>query len=658
MMRTRQLFLTALLCVLVAGCETVPKAPPAPQAEKAARALVTEHKFREAAQAYLHLAAQAPAPHAQRYRLAAADALLRAQDAQAAKDVLAGTDLSRTPELATQRDLLLARVAILEGHPQRAFELIPEVVEGKTPAPLAVEIYRTRAQAYERWGNFVAAARERVALEMWLQDPAAVRANREALWESLNRMTPAALAQARTPPPDTLGGWVQLAYIAKQYLTDPGALKQALDTWRADFPGHPASVDIVPDLRELSLEQAAPPKHVALLLPFEGQFAKAADAVRDGFLAAWFADEDNPERPVVSIRDANAANVQTVYEHVVEAGADFVVGPLDKAAVSALVRSTPVTAPTLALNRIAPPAPGPGEEAAPGETTAPEPTPAGTTGEGDAGGANPDADASSHELPDALYQFALSPEGEAERVAERAWFDGHERAAVIAPEGPWGERVVDAFTAAWERLGGMVVGTERYPNDVPKMSAAVERLLHVNESRHRWLALRRLLGRDIQYQPRVRKDIDFIFMAAFPRQARQLRPQLKFHQAGDIPVYATSHVYSGTEDASADRDIDGVMFGDMPWVLLPDGAAEGLRHSIQAAWSDSFTTYIRLYAFGVDAYRIIPQLGKLRAHRYASFPGETGRLSLDSTNRIHRQLMWAQFRDGVPRVATKEMAQQ
>ncbi|NIR28615.1 MAG: penicillin-binding protein activator [Gammaproteobacteria bacterium] len=463
-------------------------------------------------------------------------------------------------------------------------------------------------------------------------------------------MTPDALAEARVPPPDTLGGWIQLAYIANQTLTDPSAFQQALSEWREQYPGHSGLREIVPELRELSLERAAPPEHVALLLPFQGRFAQAAEAVRDGFLAAWYADTDNPARPEITVRDASAANVRSVYERAVEAGADFVVGPLDKESVSTLAGSARITVPTLALNVVSAPAE---ETPAESETLADEETaPVGPASATD----NPAREAAhGTELPDALYQFALSPEGEASRVAERAWFAGYERAGVIVPEGVWGERVADAFTAAWERLGGAVVGSETYPNDTPEMSASVERLLNVNESRGRWLALRRLLRRDIEYEPRVRQDIDFVFMAAFPRQARQLRPQLKFHNAEDIPVYATSHIFSGVEDASADRDIDGVIFGDMPWVLLAE-ATDELRQKIKSAWSDSFEDYVRLYAFGVDAYRVIPHLGKLRARRYAAFNGKTGRLSLDATNRIERQLMWAEFRDGIPRTGGSDMA--
>ncbi|NIR61357.1 MAG: penicillin-binding protein activator, partial [Gammaproteobacteria bacterium] len=123
-------------------------------------------------------------------------------------------------------------------------------------------------------------------------------------------------------------------------------------------------------------------------------------------------------------------------------------------------------------------------------------------------------------------------------------------------------------------------------------------------------------------------------MAAFPRQARQLRPQLEFHQAQDLPVYATSHIYTGISDAEADRDIDGVIFGDMPWVLDPAGSGGSLRVDVESLWSDSVSAFVRLYAFGADAYRLVRELGKLRAQQYAEYEGVTGNLSLNESNKI------------------------
>ena len=73
------------------------------------------------------------------------------------------------------------------------------------------------------------------------------------------------------------------------------------------------------------------------------------------------------------------------------------------------------------------------------------------------------------------------------------------------------------------------------------------------------------------------------------------------------------------------------------------------RREIGALWSDSLNAFVRLYAFGADAYYLVKQLGKLRAQHYAEFQGVTGSLSLNENNRINRRLMWARFNKGTPR---------
>jgi outer membrane PBP1 activator LpoA protein len=249
-----------------------------------------------------------------------------------------------------------------------------------------------------------------------------------------------------------------------------------------------------------------------------------------------------------------------------------------------------------------------------------------------------------------LYQFALSPEYEARLVAEYAWFAGHVNAAVLAPEGAWGGRVAAAFADAWQDLGGSVVEIQRYLNDGSDMSSPVSKLLNIDESDARYSSLKKVLGTDVKREARRRQDVDFVFMAAFPRQARQLRPQLEFHRAQGMPVYSTSHVYSGIVDPEADRDINGVVFGDMPWVLEPAHTGAQLRRDVSALWADSMSAFMRLYAFGGDAYYLVKELGTLRSQHYAEFDGLTGKLSLNENNRINRRLVWARFRKGTPRI--------
>jgi hypothetical protein len=50
----------------------------------------------------------------------------------------------------------------------------------------------------------------------------------------------------------------------------------------------------------------------------------------------------------------------------------------------------------------------------------------------------------------------------------------------------------------------------------------------------------------------------------------------------------------------------------------------------------------------VDAYRLLPHLGRMAAYPATRVQGVSGRLGLDAASRVHRELTWARFRNGVP----------
>lgn len=249
-----------------------------------------------------------------------------------------------------------------------------------------------------------------------------------------------------------------------------------------------------------------------------------------------------------------------------------------------------------------------------------------------------------------VYQFALSPEDEARAAAERAWFDGRGRAALITPDSLLGTRIGDAFADRWQELGGVLVARQSYEDSARDLSSPVQALLNLDRSEQRLQSLREVVGRGVKHEPRRRKDVDMIMLTGSPTQARQLKPQLNFHRAGSIPTYATSHIYAAFDDPQRDLDIQGVLFGDMPWVLPEAGRDLALRQEVARAFPSSPASLSRLFAFGVDAYRLVPQIGRLRAQSFASLPGATGDLSVDGENRVMRKLVWAQFVDGQARL--------
>jgi outer membrane PBP1 activator LpoA protein len=165
--------------------------------------------------------------------------------------------------------------------------------------------------------------------------------------------------------------------------------------------------------------------------------------------------------------------------------------------------------------------------------------------------------------------------------------------------------------------------------------------LRLTDSRARHRRLETLLDTRLQFEPRRRGDIDFIFAASQAANARLLRPQLRFHFAGDLPTYATSDSFE--PDVAANEDLDGLTFPDMPW-MLGGALADSVSAAARVAWPGVNPRRNRLFAFGFDAYRLLSTLRG--ASPGASIQGLTGRLSVGADGRVRRELDWAQLKGG------------
>jgi outer membrane PBP1 activator LpoA protein len=247
-----------------------------------------------------------------------------------------------------------------------------------------------------------------------------------------------------------------------------------------------------------------------------------------------------------------------------------------------------------------------------------------------------------------LFQFGLAPEDEAREVARRASQDGHRKAIALIPEGSWGERIYGAYFEEWQGLGGRVLEVGYYNAAETDHGAEISAALNLDSSKARHQQLVRLAGQTLEFEPRRRRDVDMIFILATPRQARLINPQLSFYRASRLPVYATSHVYTGRADSSLDADLENVAFCDMPWILNTADAGDYLQTSIEEYWPASATRYGRFHALGIDAWRVIPYVDQLESSLMGAYQGVTGNLTLDSSRQIHRSLNWAQFQQGLP----------
>ena len=618
----RLILLAGLLLLTACGGPRTTLRPAAPEAatetpvtlEAAVQAEQTG-EYVLAAREYERLAKLASPPQQQDFELKAVDAIIKAAQVGEARQKIPLINVANLdPAFLARKRILEAQIAALEGQPEQGLKLLAQAEKTRNLNPMQLaEIYRVRAQAeltLERPWN---AVKSLIAREKYIVAADEIARNQRQLWHVLETQSRTQLKAQRDASQDPLlNGWLDLAITVLDNSYGTHRLGIAIDEWKKSHPQHPASAAFLQTLARPVPSVIGRIDRIALLLPLTSEYAQAAGAVRDGFMA-MDANNPNPEKPLVKLYDVGADPTQIgrYYAQAVQDGAQLVVGPLGLEAIDQLVKQGHMQTPTLLL----------------GPTT--------------------------QDLGDAakyVFQFGLPPEQEAAQSAERAYLDGHRRALVLYPDTPWGQRMSAAFNNAWQRLGGIVLSAQAYLPEQADYSGTIKNLLNITQSEQRKETLEGVLKAKLKFEPRPREDVDFLFLAADAKSARLIKPQLNYNRALRLPVYATSHVFTGQGNPVLDVDLDGIMFGDMPWMLVGDGKVQALRQTLQHDWPYAHSPLDRLYALGVDAYAIIPQLNRMSSENSVHFSGVTSGLSLERDGRFHRQLLWAKFHKGVPQL--------
>lgn len=503
-----------------------------------------------------------------------------------------------TGDLADEKNLLLAKIHLMRNQPNQAITQLAAIHNlHKLSSFQRAQYHDMLAYAYQTTGALVEAVLERIKLDPLLLDPSTKSNNRRALWLCLTKLSQAEIDTLVAEPHinPILQGWVSLADISRKTYHNPERMIVDLDQWQEHYPNHPANAFLPSQLDKVNDHLYARPKHMALLLPLTGALSGPGKAVEDGFMAAYQASGQSDLS--VRVYNTDDADVARVYEQALANGADYVVGPLTKSDVAKIARM-PHPVPTILLNE----------------------TPK----------------ISDHNA----FQFGLSPTQEARQVAMKAHKAGFSKALVIAPAGPWGVDVVHAFSSQWAANGGQIVETWHFTPEAD-LGLGVRQLLRASESAARIRPTKRVSGSDNHYKRR--QDFDVLILIAYPSKARAIMPLIRYYFASDVPIYSTSAVYSGIENTVKDRDLNGIIFCDMPWVFSHQ---MGRDHY----WSEQLNGYNRLYALGMDSFTLSSQLNQLLLFPAIGINEQSGVIYLTKGNKLSRILVFGQFRQGVAHI--------
>ena len=329
------------------------------------------------------------------------------------------------------------------------------------------------------------------------------------------------------------------------------------------------------------------PAHVALLLPQSGPYAGAGNAVLEGFFAAY-AESAHSHAPRASVR---------IYD--TQGTADGATKAYQQAASDgAQLVVGPLTRGAVAAVFT--------------QATLPVPVLALNHADG-------------KQLPaSGASEFGLLPETEGAQAADHMVDRGLHQAYLVISSDDFAQRAANAFKAELLARDGNVAGMASLPASGASYAAIIAQL--------------NLAG--------AGSDAG-IFISMRPDQARLLMPQLQLAKIA-LPVFGTSHIYAGNDNPTADGDLNGVEFCDAPWLF---NAQPGLPNhdDIATLLPTARDGSARLFAFGMDAWNLLPYLDWLHDHPGSYLPGATGQLTADQFGRISRVLTWAKFQNGVAR---------
>ncbi len=580
-----RLLLVILSCFLfLAACDSMPTRSQSDAVLTAERAWA-RGDFAEAAQAFLDAAAS---QRSQRdvLHLRAAEAWREEGELERAAAVLEGISTRRFDQDTIQRlGLLQAEIALSRKAPQQALEILEGLASTISPRYRS-RLLELRARAAEADDNIFFAASARAELSELLQG-AERRENRRQTLSLLERLDDDALAFGAASLPIGHALYPQAARILlARGLPLPRPLPQD-DAVSGDYASTAA-------------DGYRPFPRLALLLPLDGALMDAATAVRDGFITSYYGETRT--RPEVRIYDTGSSPESAVaaWGTAIREGAQAIVGPLGRDAVAAIFEADREgQVPMLALNR--------------GGTTPP---------------------------PPGSLSFALTPEDEGTAIANRIVEHGGSRVLVIETGDEYGQRAAAAMSLRLDQRGARVVSSTRLPSDSPNYASAIQSGL--NQSGLRKVAAD---GDTRIEQNRVQVDADAIFYAGRADQARLLMPQLRMAGVYDLPVYASSQITAGTGNTRLDRELDGIEFTDLPWLLrdqLPNMPTRAAVADLDSAHGNS----ARLFAFGMDAFLLIGHFDQFRRDPQAVLSGATGQLRFDGFGQILRTPDWAKFQGG------------
>lgn len=473
-----------------------------------------------------------------------------------------------------------------------------------------------------------------------------------------------------------LKGWLSYVAVVSRYTEQPEELTTSLNQWRSSHPQHPANI-LIEDLtnqQQNNIELTA--KSIVVLIPLSGREENLGKTLQAGIFSAYIQQsKQNSTSPQIRFIDTNSKPMQDIVAELHLMSPDFVIGPLLKQHVESYLETnkpihTPLEIPvanslattfepsmesSLATslersvdNSLAGADQAPRENQPVNNNVQPQKLIS----------SEQDTVTQAHtwinlllNLPEQSMltnqQFALSmlPEDEATQAAFSLSQKPYINALVLSQNTVIGKRMAQRFAEQWQRQTDTVANIIYYPVG-KKMQNAVKKSLDVDLSDERIRYIRNRIKENVKSEARSRRDIDMIYMFATPDQARLLKPYIDVNIspfADAIPIYASSRSHNIGSNKNTHRDLTGLTFTEIPWLLNGKQVNPDLAIQARQVWPNRSSQLERIFAMGIDSWQLVDKVLLMQRVPLIRHQGETGVLQMDENGIISRSLSWGRY---------------
>lgn len=551
---------------------------------------VDDHAATEPSSHYLQLMQQSYGSEKTDWQLLAIRALLREGDLPAVAAQLKSLpkDLNQNQQL----EVLLATAELQLG--QRNPKLATVTLKKLEPLALnkqqLTRYYQLQLNLAQQKKDPLGQLRAYAALEPLITDQIARQSLVDEIWNTLSSLSVKSMnGMVINANEDTLRGWLDLARIYQTYKNSISELQTEVKNWQTRYPDNLLTQIVPTQLSGVAKFQTINVNRVALLLPMDDQTKPFSEPIRAGFAAAMALN--NATNTELELFDTSSRPIADILKEISQNPSTMIVGPLLKKDVE-LAAQANTGLNILALNK-------------------PE----------------------SVTFKANMCYFGLSPEDEAAEAARFIAKNNKRTPLLIAPRSNFGKRVGVAFNTEWQAAGGQAAQIQ-YFDTYEDLKEAINSGAGI-----------KVVGEAIDpTQPIPTDKIDAIYIVATQSELTLIKAMLDMEvtSRNRASLYASSRSNQATTGPDFRLEMDGLQFSEIP--LLAGSNNKIMQKALQDFNNDY--SQVRLFALGMDAWRVANSLAEMRQLPEFKIDGFTGTLSSDRSCVINRQLTWLEFRQG------------